>query len=69
LLEGRLRHYRADAVGQRIAFDRQVEKVRVQVVVAVLVVVGADRVGAGTRLSNETVIGAVLARTFLMASD
>ena len=37
LLERRLGHHRADAVGQRIALDRQAEKVRVQMVVAVFV--------------------------------
>src|SRR5947207_6147298 len=50
LLEGRLGHNGADAVRQRIALCRQAEEVRVQMVVAVLVVEGADRVSAGREI-------------------
>src|SRR5712691_85184 len=50
LLEGRLRQDCADAVRQRIALDRQADKVGIQVIVAVLVVIGADGIGAGRQV-------------------
>src|SRR5438105_9653991 len=50
LLEGRLRHHRADAVRQRIALCRQAEDICVEVVVGVLVVEGADRISAGRQI-------------------
>jgi len=50
LLEGRLRHHRADAVRQRIALCRQAEDICVEVVIGVLVVEGADRISAGRQI-------------------
>src|SRR5258708_34894872 len=46
LLEGRLGHYNAGAAGPRIALDRHAEEGGVQMGGCVLVVRGAERIGA-----------------------
>src|SRR5579875_1423350 len=49
-LEGRPREYRADAVRQRIALVGKADPGGVEAAIAVLVVVGADRIGAGLEI-------------------
>src|SRR5215204_5265430 len=50
LLEGRFCHDGTHAVRQRVALERQADEIGVEMVVVVLVVIGADRIGAGRQV-------------------